>query len=205
MIFPLRIARFAVFALTTAGLVFGGVFGCAYHLGDSERDIPGGYRTVAVPVFKNNTSETGIEVYFTNAMIREFERSRIGKVTEKSQAQTTLEGVIDSVDYVAGSELSNADKDVWPGGKKPLPDHTVLVTEYRILLTASLKLLRNSDKTVLWSGTFKGERAYFAPKIGSPGINSANATYNQSARYQNIQLIAADVMNEAHNRLTESF
>jgi hypothetical protein len=180
------------------------IAGCAYHFGDQERDIPGGYRTVAVPVFKNKTMETGIEVYFTNAMIREFERSRIGSVTEQAQAQTTLEGTIDSVEYIPTSEISNSDK---KNGitTKPLPEFSVLTTEYRIFVRTTLRLLRNSDKKVLWEGNFEGERSYLAPKIGKAVINTANPLYNQSARYQNIQVMAGDIMNEAHNRLTENF
>ncbi|MES2854332.1 MAG: LptE family protein, partial [Bdellovibrionota bacterium] len=87
---------------------------CSYRVGDQERDIPGGYRTVAVPVFKNKTMETGIEVFFTNAIIREFERSRIGRVTDRASSQTTLEGEISSVEYMPSTEISNSNK---PGGQ----------------------------------------------------------------------------------------
>jgi len=172
---------------------------CAYHLGNQERDIPGGYRTVAVPVFKNNTMETGVEVYFTNALIREFARSRIGRITEKSQAQTTLEGTITSISYIVASQIGSSETST------AIPNYTVLTTGYRVFVKTSLRLIRNSDQKVLWAGNFEGERSYLAPKVGKEVINSADPLYNQSARNQNLQIMAKDIMTEAHNRLTENF
>lgn len=192
-----RSASFALLILAPLLLV-----SCAYHMGDSDRQIPGGYRTVAIPVFQNKTMETGIETYFTNALVREFERGRIGRVTSKSEAQTTLEGSIDSVNYAVSTQIQQGTS---PGQGAFLPLNTLLNTEYRILLVATLRLRRNSDQKILWEGSFPGERAYLAPQIGAEGINSANAVYNQSARYQNIQAMATDLMSEAHNRITENF
>lgn len=180
--------------------VFAALTSCAgYRMGDSDRQIPGGYRTVAIPVFANKSMEAGIEAYFTNALIREFERGRVGRVTSKSEAQTTLEGSIDNVNYVVTNQVSKEQ------GGGFLPDKIILNTEYRILLTATLKLRRNSDQKILWEGSFNGERSYLAPQIGQEGINSADAVYNQSARYQNIEAMASYLMNEAHNRITENF
>jgi hypothetical protein len=174
--------------------------GCAYRSGQADRQLPGGYRAVAVPMFKNLTHEAGVEVYFTNAFIRELERARVGRVSAKSESQATIEGSIDSISY----STSNQVKSDGDAGKF-LPADSILNTEYRILLTATLRLRRNSDQKVLWEGGFSGERSYLAPKIGAEGLNSANALYNHSARYQNIQLMAADLMVEAHDRLTENF
>jgi hypothetical protein len=187
-----------VFALLAVMAVLSSCSG--YHIGDSDRQIPGGYRTVAIPVFKNKTMEAGIETYFTNALVREFERGRVGRVTAKSDAQTTLEGSIDSVGYVVTTQVINGQS----GGEFLLPN-MLLNTEYRILLLATLRLRRNSDQKVLWEGAFNGERSYLAPQIGLEGVNSADAVYNQSARYQNIEAMATDLMNEAHNRISENF
>ena len=71
---------FSGFASCLTGLVI--LAGCAYHAGSGDRQIPGGYRSIAVPVFKNQTNEPGIEAYFTNAMIVEIERARVGLAQE---------------------------------------------------------------------------------------------------------------------------
>lgn len=173
---------------------------CAgYRVGDGDRQIPGGYRTVAIPVFQNKSLEAGIETFFTNALVREFQRGRVGRVTSKSDAQTTLEGSVESVKYTVNSQVNKA------LGAAYLPENTVYNSDYTILVALSLKLRRNSDQKILWEGNFSGERTYLAPAIGIEGVNSANATYNQSARYQNIESMASELMNEAHNRITENF
>ncbi len=188
---------------------------CAYHAGFGERAIPGGYTHIAVPVFKNHTIETGVEVYFTNAMIRELERSKLAKVTNRNDAQVTLEGIVTSVVFVPGAQtVSKFNPTMNPNNindidtsnpTNPIPYGTALFHEYRILVTIELSLRRNSDQKVLWSGLFNGERKYDAPIVGSPILNSVNAVYNHSAHYQNIALMAGDMMSEAHDRMTENF
>ena len=168
--------------------------GCAYRAGYGDRQIPGGYRTIAVPVFKNMTHETGAEVYFTNAMIRELERARVGVVTNKEDAQVTLEGSVDSIDYVGGSP------------EKFLSDTAVLNRSVQIIAGTTLRLRRNSDQKVLWESAFRKELGYASPFIvQTEALTSVNALYNHSARHQNLEVIAADMMVEAHDRLTENF
>lgn len=174
--------------------------GCAYRAGFSERRIPGGYDLVSVPTFKNSTPEAGVEVYFTNSLIREVERSKLARVVPKASAQTTLIGSIDRIEYLAGSP-TKASRDE----SNFLPEGTVLNAEYRILATVKLELRRNSDQKSLWAGVFQGERSYQTPRIGVTSLNTANAIYNHSAHYVNLQAMAADMMAEAHDRLTENF
>ena len=169
--------------------------GCAYHLGSPDRGLPGGYRQLTIPIFKNLTQEVGIEVDFTNALIQEFERSRNGRVVEPSQSEVQVEGEIQTVQYL-------------PGGKKEggtLPTGVVLASEYRILVTTKVTLRRLADRSILWTGSFSGERTYVAPQVTQAGLNTVNPLYNLSARRQNIQVMAADMMSEAHDRMTENF
>ena len=114
--------------------------GCAYRAGFSERRIPGGYDLVAVPVFKNNTPEAGIETYFTNSFIRELERAKLARVVTKADSQATVTGSIDRVAYAAGSPIkSDNSKD-----SNYLPEGTAFNAEYRILVTVTLQLRRIS-------------------------------------------------------------
>ena len=175
--------------------------GCAYHAGFAGRRIPGGYDQVAVPIFKNKTVDAGVEVYFTNALIRELERAKLARVVPKAEAQATLVGSIEKIEYAPGSP-TKADPRV---ATNFLPEGTVLNAEYRILTTVRIELLRNSDQKALWSGTFQGEKSYATPRIGVTSLNTANALYNHSAHYQNLQVMAGDMMAEAHDRLTENF
>lgn len=159
----------------------------------------GGYDKIAIPVFKNKTKETGIEVYYTNAIIRNFERSQVAKVEDTKNAPVTLEGQIVKIEYKPLVRVE--------GGKEltKLPLKSVLTTSYTVYVTVDLQLKRNSDKKIIWSSDFKGESVYSAPQIESDTVNSANALYNQSARYQEFEKLAKIMMVEAHDRLTESF
>ena len=174
------------------------VSGCAYHFGLAERKLPGGYSQLAIPVFKNKSGEVGIEPIFTNALIRRFARSQVANVTDRDSAPVTLEGTILKVDTVQGAlQDSNS--------LHTLPTNAVLVTQYRLVVQTKLTVRRKSDDKILWEGTFSNEKVYNPPQIGTPVVNSANATYNQSARTQTLSLLAEDMMAEAHDRITENF
>ncbi len=173
---------------------------CAYRFGSPERRIPGGYHLIAVPVFTNKTQEVTIETFFTQSMIMEVEKSSLAQVTSKEESQAILMGEITKIDYVLGTEISNK-----TDGFGTLPVGTVLSKEYRILVEATIKLVRSSDMAVLWEGGVQGEKRYPAPVITKEVLNTANPLYNQSAKIQNIQQVANDMMAEAYERMTENF
>lgn len=173
--------------------------GCAYSFGLSPRALPGGYTEVAIPVFKNDTPDVGIEMYFTNALIERFSRSQVARVTSKETSPLLLEGTITQIDVIPGSAVTRE------GGLPTLPEGAVLTTQYRLVIATKIVLKRKSDEKVVWEGAFKGEKTYDPPRIGTAVVNSANATYNQSVRMETISEIADDMMAEAHDRITENF
>lgn len=151
-------------------------------------------------MFKNESNEVGIEPYFTNALIRRFSRSQVARVTEKEASPLVLTGYIDSVQTINGPAVTNVSSQL-----KFLPDQSVLIIEYRLVVKAHLVLKRKSDEKVLWQGSFSNEKVYAPPRIGSAIVNSANATYNQSVRMETISRLADEMMAEAHDRMTENF
>lgn len=174
--------------------------GCAYHLGSAGRSIPGGSKKISVPVFKNSTQEVGIEVSFTNALIQEFQRSRVARIVDNSLSEVSVVGMIERVQYLPGAKRLSGDS-----ATPLMPLGTALASEYRILLTVTVKVIRQSDGAQLWKGSFNGERTYQAPQVTLAGVNSLNPLYNLSARRQNIDLMANDLMLEVHDRITENF
>ena len=173
---------------------------CSYHFGYKEKNLIGGYKRVAVPIFINSTNETGIEVFFTNALVKEIESLRSISVVRRNQAPAYIVGditnlVIKQESLVSGGSPSHED----------LPINSVLSTQQRVELVASLKLIRASDKKVLWTESFKNEKVYASPQLESAILNSANATYNQSARRRQIALIAEEMMSVVSERITEKF
>lgn len=185
----LQVFRF-IFALGTALLASS----CAYRVGNQDRSLPQGYKQVSIPIFKNYSSEPGVEVSFTNALIKEFERSRIGRNVDLAQAEVVIEGQIKSIAYVTGGTKDSG-----------LPLGSVLATSYDIQVTVGLQVKRRADQAVLWNGEFSRTRSYTAPQVTLPALNTVNPLYNLSARRQNIDTLAMDLMAEAHDRLTEKF
>jgi hypothetical protein len=169
--------------------------GCAYQLGGADRSLPGGYRQVTIPIFKNFTSEPGIEVYFTNALIQEIERSRVGKIVPPEQSEIRVEGIIENVTVDAG-----------PGEERAaLPMGADLASVYNIKLQVRVTLKRQADQSILWEGVFKGERGFQAASVSPVGVNTVNPLYNLSRRRQNIESMAYELMNDSFGRITENF
>lgn len=173
---------------------------CAYRLGTSSRTIPGGGKSIAIPVFLNRTPETGIEMAFTNALMQEFYRSKVARVTDANRADVVLIGELRKLEYLPGAKKVSGDSSA-----PFLAEGAVLATEYRILLTMEIQVQDRITKKVLWSGAFSGERTYATPQVTLAGVNSVNPLYNLSARRQNIEVMANDMMAEAHDRITENF
>lgn len=151
-------------------------------------------------MFKNETQQVGIEPLFTNALIRRFARSQVATVLDKDTSPVVLEGTIKQINTEPGPALTNA-----TGQLESLPDGAVLVTNYRLIITTSLRLKRKSDDKIVWEGSFQNEKVYSAPRIGTATVNSADATYNHSAKMQKISEMADEMMIEAHDRITENF
>ena len=175
------------------------IAGCAYHWGTTTRSLPGGYKQVSIPVFKNTTQEVGIEVPFTNALIQEFQKSSLAKIVEDEKSDVQIVGEIFSLKYDSGG-----------GGDQPsdsnyLPQGTVLAKSYNTTLDVRIRMIRKSDKVELWSGNFRSERSYNAPSVTLSGVNSVNPLYNLSARRHNINLMSLDLMAEAYDRISENF
>jgi len=168
---------------------------CAYHWGSTLRSIPGGFENVNLKVFENKTQEPQIEVYFTNALMAELERSKVANLVSDSYADGEIKGVITHLEILPGGRRE--------GGN--LPIGAVLASEYRILISVSISVIRKSDGKTVWSNTFFGERTYVAPQVTQSVVNTVNPLYNQSARRLNIEVLSKQMMSEVFALMTESF
>jgi hypothetical protein len=175
--------------------------GCSYRFGFRERAVPGGYKQVAIPIFKNLSDRVGIETDFTNALVLQFERSQVAQVTGKAMAPVRIDGEITRVTVTGtGGGLFGG-----PDSTNPLPADAALWTEYQIDVYARISVRRQSDEKILWTSIFHEQKNYQSPQIGEPTVNSANATYNESALRHTLADLADDMMSEAHDRITENF
>ncbi len=185
--------RFSLFFVLLLTALF---TSCAsYRWGQSERTLPGGYRQVFIPVFKNYTQEPGVGVDFTNAIRQEFERSKVARLSDPERAEVEILGELMTLSYVPEAPIQ--------GGT--LPTGTVLATAYDIRLLVRITLKKKSDGSVLWTSDFTSTRSYIASQATMAGINTVNPLYNLSARRQNLQIMSTTMMAEAHDRMTENF
>ncbi|MCK5836045.1 MAG: hypothetical protein KAH09_02165, partial [Desulfobacula sp.] len=115
-------------------LLGGGVFfaSCGYQFeggGYLHQDV----KRVAVTILKNNSSETGAGVTFTNALIEEILQKTDATVVDRFQATAALEGTINAITFATLSRST-----------------TESVVDRRVWATVDLKLIRK-DGQVIWS------------------------------------------------------
>jgi len=183
--------------------IFISLSGCAYHFGAKDRVMPGGLKFVYIPMFENRTMESSLEVPFTNALIREIERSGVVKVVGKNQADAIVVGVLKTISFSPDGIDKIENFSISPGMK--INSGSFLASKYRVLATAEVVIKNSKDDKVIWQGTFDAQRTYSSAKVTLPSINTVNPLYNQSARYSTVESMAHDMMLEAHDRMTESF
>ena len=171
---------------------------CAYRFGRADRQMPGDHRLFSIPVFVNKSSEPQIEVAFTNAMIREFDKGKVGRLVNPEMAEVEILGVIELIQIKPESEIAYS-------SNPQLPEGTALASSYNVALTAKITLRKTSDKAVLWSKTVKRDGPYRAALVTQVGVSTVNPLYNLSARRQKIESLAGEMMAEAYDYMTERF
>jgi outer membrane lipopolysaccharide assembly protein LptE/RlpB len=73
--------------------------GCGYHVAGSASNLPPDWKSIAVPAFKNDTTQYRIEQRFTAAVIREFlSRTRYRVVQDAQSADAVLSGEVLSIE-----------------------------------------------------------------------------------------------------------
>lgn len=174
--------------------------GCAYRLSSDYATLPGGVKSIQIPVFKNESPEVGVETFFTNSLKSEALRSRFVRLqNEESSAEAVLQGTIKSITVIADESVIEAKNTQY------MPTETVLATQYKVTVNVDVVLKRRGSTEVLWSGSFRQESNYSAPQITLPVINTANALYNVSAKRQTLDAIAKEMMQAAFDRMVEDF
>ncbi len=125
--------------ITLAGLLSG----CGYRFGTS---LPPGIRTVHIKPFANRSDEPDLENAATRATISEFIRDGTLQVVDASNADVVLHGSI--------TEYSLVDL-VYDEDTSATPE------EYRLILTAQIKLVDTSTEKVMLETIINGDADFF--------------------------------------------
>lgn len=107
--------------------------------------------TVSVNIFKNNTFENDIEIFFTNALRTELSTRNTTLKYKSSNTDAYFEGTVLSIIINPAARVYGTTSTESAGG---LPDKRVLAISYTLTVTINIKLIRNLDKKVLWNQNF---------------------------------------------------
>ena len=154
--------------------------GCGWHFAQRGDAIPVEMKTVSIPLWQNKTAEPGVETIFTNAMVKQFAAKGWLRPVSTKQADTILEGRIESIEVQPVSFSSVA-----------------IELENRVTIVASVELKRKSDDSVLWSSSrLLGTEDYDS----TPDFN-----VNLRNREQAIRKLAVDMASMLHDEIFRTY
>jgi hypothetical protein len=154
-----------------------------------ETHVPPSLSSIAIPTFKNQTSEPGIEILFTQAFLNEFIQDRRVKVVSRTEADSILEGV---VKYFTISSVAY--------------NSSGFVSQYQIFVLVDCTLKDRTGK-VLWAEKDVRETQWFrAPSIGVGSQNSGTSgVSNEASKQAAIQKTAGFMAERIRNRFFYNF
>jgi hypothetical protein len=144
-----------------------------------ETHVPPGLNSIAIPTFKNQTFEPGIEIPFTQTLLNEFIQDRRVKVVSRAEADCILEGAI-TYFTTAGSAYNTLG----------------FASEYAVNVKINLSLKDRTGK-VLWEEKNWGLSAWF--------LTQSVSVSNEAAKQAAIQKAAGDFAEAVRNRFFYNF
>ncbi len=154
--------------------------GCGYHFKGKANNLPKDIKSISIPIFKNETTETNIENLFTNALIAQFVRSKEFKITDVDKADAVIYGVL--------KRYSN-DTLTYSGGGK--------VSQYRVRVVAEVTLVRAKSKEVIWRAKHLEEFEDY-----DASTNTIENEANKEKAFQSLAKFMAEII---HDRMLENF
>ena len=107
---------------------------CGYQFKNQKSKLPDNIRSIAVPIFKNDTNEVGLEDVLTTEIISVFNRRQTLKVKSTNTADSKLIGTIRSI-YYSPVSFSSDER----------------ASERRVRLHVDVQLKESSTGKVIWS------------------------------------------------------
>ncbi|MCB9475548.1 MAG: hypothetical protein H6684_06940 [Deltaproteobacteria bacterium] len=171
--------RPALFFIAIVALGVAVTTGCGYTREGRGANLDTGIRSVAIPVFRNDTFEAGLETIVTDALRREFLLHNFVKIAPAEKADAIAVGVIRKFNT------------------KPISfSETDFATEYRASIRMSLKIVA-PDGHVLWADERIAEVAEY-PANEDVFASEAN-------KRAAIRSIAEKIARDTHARIFDGF
>lgn len=168
------------FVTLAAALLAAG--GCGYAIGYPKGGPVGSARSVAVPIFMNNTHEAGVEVLFTEALRRELSLDPKTGVAGTAAAELTIQGTV--------TQLSSAPVSFLQGGKG------LAIGEYTVTAVVAVQALATGKPAPVFAGSYTATEQY---------LSANDPTGTESNRRIAIGRLARRLMKEAHELMVSAF
>lgn len=153
--------------------------GCGYKMVGKETHIPPDITSIAIPTFKNQTYEPGIEVPFTQGFLREFIQDRRIKVVDRNEADSILEGVIKSFNIYSTSY-----------------DRSGIALEYQANVIIDLRFRKRTGE-IIWIERDLSESRWYR--------TSYNILMSESNKFSAIQNLGRFMAERIRNRFFYNF
>jgi len=171
---------------------------CGYTLKHRLKDVFKDSRGIFVPVFGNETDETGVETIFTDALIRELQSRHEVVIRSKRDAGLELRGTLTHINHAPTAFTDT--------GYRGLQGYKRLPSEFGVDVGIVLILRRVGSGSYIWRKSFTSFRRvdgtlgrtfdYQAP--------SSVGLLNQSIVESIYTDIARDIMRDVYDEMVES-
>ncbi|MBW1899173.1 MAG: hypothetical protein JRI61_08945 [Deltaproteobacteria bacterium] len=152
---------------------------CGYRFSGTGK-LPAGVEKICITMLKNNTSETGVEITATNALIYEFSRNGVAVVKDADKADAVLSGSVSSLrTETIARKTSN------------------IASERRVYVNLDLKMMTDSGR-ILWSGRGITDRETYQ-------VTSGDASSTDSKKRQAVERLLKRLSETVYQRITDDF
>ena len=153
---------------------------CGYSFRGSTSNLPPDIKTVAIPVFANNSGEIRIETMITDEVIYQFTRSKILTVVPEGQADAILKGEVRRV-IVSDVALTQQETS----------------RQRRVAMLVAARLIRTKDKKAVWAD--RGMDRWRTYNV------SGNPQADEAAKQAALREVAEELARTLHDRVLENF
>ncbi len=153
------------------------VSGCGYHIAGKSGTMPGGVKSISIPVFANSTQKPDIEGIMTNAFVSEF----VTTVDVKKDAEAEMIGNIVSYKLKGVSFTGND-----------------VTQEYRLTVVVSIALRDRKDGHVIWQDSGISDYEDFS-------VNPSDVTRTEELEIGAFRKLSVDLARKIKERMLEGF
>jgi outer membrane lipopolysaccharide assembly protein LptE/RlpB len=154
--------------------------GCGYQVRGRETNLPPGIHSVAIPIFANQTDQTGIEADVTEALAAKFSSTKQLSVTTRNSADVLLTGTVISFSTTPVAVATS----------------TQVSTEYRATIIVEFVFQTVKDGKILFREKMSEWRNY-------PVVSDLNVT--ELNKREAIRRISALLAERVHERVIGGF